>query len=383
MKIVFVSNFFNHHQKFFSDKMRDCCEYAFVSTTPMPEERIKLGYSGEKEPEYVYRSYTNDDDYLKCQKLIDDADVVICGSAPQYMFSNRIKNKKIIFRYAEHPLKNGLEPMKYFPRLIKWHNRNPRKCPIYMLCASAYTASNYALFGLFKNKTYKWGYFPETKIYDLALLMEQKCPTDILWCGRFLDWKHPDDVVEVASRLKKEGYNFRLSMIGCGEFEDAVSRMIQKNDLSDHVVLLGSMSPEKIREYMEKSGIYLFTSDKREGWGAVLNEAMNSGCAVVASRDAGSTPFLVKDGENGFVYRFKDVDKLYQNVKYLLDNPNEQKRLGSAAYHTIVDLWNAETAAERFLQMAKKILDGEDTQTLFENGPCSKVTWQYKKSPIK
>ena len=34
---------------------------------------------------------------------------------------------------------------------------------------------------------------------------------------------------------------------------------------------------------MEKADIFLFTSDRREGWGAVANEAMNSACALVVS----------------------------------------------------------------------------------------------------
>ena len=33
---------------------------------------------------------------------------------------------------------------------------------------------------------------------------------------------------------------------------------------------------------MEQADIYLFTSDRNEGWGAVANEAMNSACAMVA-----------------------------------------------------------------------------------------------------
>ncbi len=47
--------------------------------------------------------------------------------------------------------------------------------------------------------------------------------------------------------------------------------------------MLGAMSPDKVRAYMERADVFLFTSDFNEGWGAVLNESMNSGCAVVAS----------------------------------------------------------------------------------------------------
>jgi len=105
----------------------------------------------------------------------------------------------------------------------------------------------------------------------------------------------------------------------------------------------------------------------------VLNEAMNSGCAVVASHAIGSVPFLMKDGENGLIYESGNVDMLYEKVKYLLDKPEEQIRLGTAAYHTIADLWNAEVAAERFVELSKHILAGEKHPDLYKDGPCSKA----------
>ena len=62
---------------------------------------------------------------------------------------------------------------------------------------------------------------------------------------------------------------------------------------------------------MEKTGIFLFTSDRQEGWGAVLNEAMNSGCAVVASHLIGAVPFLKKKKKNGLVYSSGDRKTLF------------------------------------------------------------------------
>ena len=45
MKLVFVSNFFNHHQKGISDYFyKNTDRYRFVSTTSIPDERKKLGY---------------------------------------------------------------------------------------------------------------------------------------------------------------------------------------------------------------------------------------------------------------------------------------------------------------------------------------------------
>ena len=81
--------------------------------------------------------------------------------------------------------------------------------------------------------------------------------------------------------------------------------------------------------------------------------------------------FPAKDGVNGRVYHSGDTQELYEKVRRLLDDTAAQERLGSAAYQTISELWNAETAAERLLQLSQALLDGQDTHKLFADGPCS------------
>lgn len=372
MKIVFLSNFYNHHQASLSKKLYEltCGEYRFIASTTLTDERKKLGYP-ELEDNFVI---TYDGVNSDVQNLIDAAEVVIFGSAPERWIENRKKQGKLIFRYSERPLKKGFEWWKYPYRFFKWHQKNPSNARIYMLCASAYTSVDYSRFGLFKNKSFRWGYFPECKIYDkVDELFSQKNKNELLWCGRFLDWKHPDDVLKVAKRLKDDGKSFHINIIGVGEMKSELEEMCEEYALSDYVTFLGSLSPENVREYMEKSGIYLFTSDRKEGWGAVLNEAMNSGCAVVASNAAGSTPYLIKNGENGFVYSFGDINALYEYVNELLENPEKQLMMGIKAYETIVNEWNADKAAERLVCLSERIIEGEKCPTIYATGPCSAI----------
>ena len=308
----------------------------------------------------------------RAQILLNQADVVIAGSAPEKLIRHCIQQGKLVLRYSERPLKNGSEWIKYLPRLVKWHWQNPPGKRIYMLCASAYTAADYARFGLFRGKSFRWGYFPETKRYpDLDRLFAGKNPLSILWCGRFLDWKHPDDAVKVAAMLKRQGIPFELNMIGRGEIEEALKQAIQNEGLGNCVHLLGSMTPDEVRRHMEASSIFLFTSDRKEGWGAVLNEAMNSGCAVVASHAIGSVPFLLRDGENGVVYRSGDTDALCESVKSLLLQVEKTQELGKAAYETIVEHWNAEIAAERLVCLAETLLTEKAPQKMYLEGLCS------------
>ena len=123
---------------------------------------------------------------------------------------------------------------------------------------------------------------------------------------------------------------------------------------------------------MEQSEILLFTSDRNEGWGAVLNEAMNSGCVAIASHIIGSVPFLLKHKENGLIYQDGDENSLFDNIRWLLDNPDERRRLGESAYITMVTEWNAEEASKRLVQLINELFDTGKTD-LFTDGPCSRA----------
>ena len=95
-----------------------------------------------------------------------------------------------------------------------------------------------------------------------------------------IDWKHPELVVKIAAYLKE--LPFHITMIGGGELEEKVHRLAEELGVTDKITFAGFRSPEEVRAAMEESEIYLVTSDRKEGWGAVVNEAMNSGCAGVA-----------------------------------------------------------------------------------------------------
>ena len=373
MKVVFLSNYFNHHQQHFSDAMYKLLggEYIFIATSEMREERKKLGYGIEHLPPYVKRLYHTPDSETQCLALIDEADVVIVGSAPEKLLRYRKKRNQLVFRYQERIWKPSLGFVQKLKRKTAYRLYNPKGKEIYLLCASAYTTADYRTLGLFGDRAYKWGYFPYFKEYDIASLLAQKKKNKILWCGRLIDLKHPEYALYVAERLKQEGYEFSIDFIGTGLLEDTLKCETKKMGLENEVAFLGAMKPEQVRGYMEKSAVFMFTSNFEEGWGAVLNESMNSGCAVVASHAIGSVPFLVKHGENGLVFENENAEDLYRRVKYLLDHPEEQKHLGANAYRTIASCWNPAVAAERFLTLVESIqMRGQCD--LFDEGPCSR-----------
>ena len=376
MKIVFLSNIFCHLQKPLSDRLFQLTNgnYWFVETQKMPEERTALGYKSTEEP---YKLIYNGSNKGEIVRLVNDADIVLHGSAPYNLVRERIHQGKLTFYYAERRFKKKIT-LKQFLYLFKQNYREwGRYKNTYLLAASAYAAADFRKLLCFKNKAYKWGYFSEAKKYDsLDGFYQRKSSIknkriSIVWVARLIPLKHPEFAIKIAERLKHAGYLFDLNLIGNGVMDKELRDYVDRNNLGDCVHILGSMSPDNVRSYMEEGDIYLFTSDKNEGWGAVLNESMNSCCAAVASHAAGSVPFLVNDKLNGFIYRDGDLESAYSKVTWLIEHPEERKRMGYEGYKTMTEIWSPEKAADNLLSLSTSLLRGEEPDCF--KGPCSKA----------
>lgn len=377
MQIVFVSNYFNHHQAPFAQEMDRMTDhrFVFIETTAMESERKSMGWGQNDNPVYVRRSYTDRASLQQCRQLILEADVVIWGSCPFSLIKPRLKQKKLTFAYSERLFKEGGRGCLYWGRAIKHcmklHGYQKNH---YLLCASAYAAGDYHQLGLFRESSFKWGYFPEAVPCQPDTLFAQKQENQkpsILWVGRLIDWKHPEAPVLIARKLREAGYEFELKIIGNGSMEAWLRELIAQEGVSDCVKMLGAMPPDQVRRYMHSANIFLTTSDQNEGWGAVVNESMNSGCAVVASSAIGSAPFLIEDGKNGALYECGDYDAAYRRIVQLLDHPALQEEYGKNALHTILNEWNPQTAAQRLCTLAASIENKENTP--FSEGICSRA----------
>jgi len=374
MKVLYLSNFFNYHQKALSDEFYSVLggDYNFIETTPFPEYRKQVGFK-EYSEDYLLKYNEITKAYI--DGLIEDADVVICGEAPVSLVSKRYREGKLTFRDDESRYKMLNRYLKwpiYTYQSLSWNKG-------YLLCASAFGCWDYHVSGMKVSKCFKWGYFPKVKVYDeIDTLLDGKDEglkhsqdVSILWVGRLIGWKHPELAIEVAKKLKTEGVPFHLNIIGIGYMQGRLEEMIQQYGLSENVTMLGALPPEQVRQCMEKSHIYLFTSDRGEGWGVVLNEAMNSACAVVSSPVSGASPYLIEDGKNGLFFKDKDAQSLYEKVLWLVRHPELRRVIGKSAYETIRDKWSAKNAIENFMKLVDALQRGEETPIL--SGPCSKA----------
>ena len=378
MRIVFVSNYFNHHQVAICDELYQLSDghFLFVETEEMSDMRKKLGYSVLERP-YIMRVWADPEMKTKALDHCAKADVLIAGGGSfvvEYE-KERLMKGKLTLEYAERSLKKGWINL-FSPTNIKmqlYYHLFFYDKPFFKLCASAFTAKDMYVQRAFVDRCFKYGYFPRTQeISDIEKFMDAKYAEKrlrIVWCARFLDWKHPELVVRMAEQLVKLGYDFEVNMIGSGELQGKIETMIRQKHLSDHVHLLGSIPNRNVMEEMARSHVFLFTSDRNEGWGVVLNEAMGQGCCPIVSNMVGAAPYLIDNKKNGLLFESGNLDALVENMKYLLDHPDDCQQMAKQAYQSISTLWSPQTAAKRLYEFCESYLKGDMIN--YAEGPMS------------
>lgn len=376
MTLTFISNYINHHQIPFCNACYELLgeDFRFVQTEPMEQERVAMGWhtDGTNLP-YVKCLYEQEEE---CERLIQESDVLLAGwTLREDLIGKRLKVGKATIRISERLYREGqwkaISPRGLI-RKYKDHTRY-RNGNVFLLCAGAYVPSDFHLIHAYPDKMYKWGYFPETVHYTQEQWQELKpvggC-LEIVWAGRFIPLKHPEFMIMLAKWLKEKGAeDFHIHMAGSGELEKELKEQAQRYGVSEYITFHGFLPPEQVRKIMEGCHIHIFTSNYLEGWGAVVNEAMNSGCAVVANVQAGAVPYLISHKKNGMIYADGSFEDMANAVLYLAQHPCEREQMGRAAYETIAELWNAERAAGELIRFAQGILKGQVVPA--KEGPLS------------
>ena len=375
MTFTFVSNYINHHQIPLCDALRQELggDFTFIQTMPMEQERVAMGWGVDvRSLPYVQCLYEEE---YECLKKIAESDVVLFGwTEREDIAASRLASGKTTLRVSERLYREGqwkvISPRGLIAKYrdhIKYRRQN-----VCMLCAGAYTASDFHLIGAYPDKMFKWGYFTALRTYSEEQFENMK-PKDgvlhIVWAGRFIPLKHPEYVVRLAGTLRDAGHKFYVHMLGDGELEPAIRQEVKDAGLTEYIQFYGYTAQEQVLDVMEQCHIHLFTSNYLEGWGAVVNEGMNSGCVEVVNAQVGAAPYLIRHGENGLVYPQDRYEKMEELVLNLFHNWDERSKMGRAAYETIRDTWNADHAARELLRFTEGLLNSEIVPA--QKGPLS------------
>lgn len=148
----------------------------------------------------------------------------------------------------------------------------------------------------------------------------------ICMVGRLNPQKRYDRALRVAKRLKEDGIDFTLQILGEGHLEAELKEMARELDIEDRVEWKGFVKPPY--GYMQAADIYWNTSEA-EGYPLVVCEAVCLGRPVVATAICGTTEILAQ-GAYGCLTSEKEED-IYQKMKEMLTSETQRQEYAAKA----------------------------------------------------
>lgn len=386
--VVFCTNIWNHHQGPVAVELarQTCGDFKMLLHQPLDhiysKERQMLGWNIVPPSEdWIVGppKATNLCDYSAYVKFAMDADVLLLDGIPPYldfrMLRSRYKQGKVTFVMGERFFKEKrpwyfcLSLRKLVGRLITWYRYE--SAHIHFLTMSHWCLEDLSYYGICKGRTWRWGYL--TEVSSACTQKDHGEKLRVGWCGRMIDWKRPDLVVLAVSKLAPVvREKIEVVMVGDGPERSKVDRLVEMMGLKSVVSVVGSKTACEIRAFMKSCDVFVFTSNRKEGWGAVLPEAMDSACAVIASKAAGSTLELVKDGYNGFVFEDGNDSELASLIHKLVDDRRLIKTLGRRAWEDMQE-WSPREGASRLLELAKRLCGDSSYASQIKKGVCERV----------
>jgi len=165
--------------------------------------------------------------------------------------------------------------------------------------------------------------------------------------------KNVKTLLMAFKKLSKKYPEAHLSLVG-GPFTETNEEMkLWKSEaLLNNVTLVGLVKHNELKNYFDKANIFI-TPSLEETFGNTLLESLARKVPIVAGKYSGAIPYVLRDGEAGFLCDVSKVDDIYDTIEYVYTNPIEANKkvkygfellklnyLGTKVMEKHIDLYN-------------------------------------------
>ena len=165
-----------------------------------------------------------------------------------------------------------------------------------------------------------------------------------LFAGKFEPKKDPILLIKAFVRIHQHYPNTHLIMVGSGILEEELKKMTsnyltspaeggQAQTPSTSITFLPFQNQSIMPVVYRLGDVFVLPSKgPGETWGLAINEAMACGRAVILSDRCGAAADMIKDNENGFVFKAGDENALYNCMEKII--LNDIRSMGAKALET-------------------------------------------------
>lgn len=175
--------------------------------------------------------------------------------------------------------------------------------------------------------------------------------------SNFRHVKRPVDCVEILAKVRAEGQNARLVMVGDGPELSAVRYRGEQLGMNGNVIYVGKQA--NIADYMGVSDVFLLPSEL-ESFGLAALEAQACELPVIATR-IGGIPEVVTDGETGYLSDVADVEKMSRDTLTLLKDDDLRRAFGEKGREMAVQRYSTSKIIPQYIAFYEKVVNRANT----------------------
>lgn len=130
------------------------------------------------------------------------------------------------------------------------------------------------------------------------------------------------DITLRALYIAMKGKDYTFDIVGSGAENENLHHLVEELGIQKHVVFHGQMNRDDAQQIVRNADCFVMVSS-REAFGLVYVEAMAKGCIIIGTEGQGIDG-IVKNGENGFLCKSRDIDGLAKVIDTIVHLPQEQ-----------------------------------------------------------
>lgn len=188
---------------------------------------------------------------------------------------------------------------------------------------------------------------------DPVLKKEDSDVFRFLFLSNMMRLKGVYTLINACALLRKAGFNFICTLVGDWKdiAETDFNHKIEALQLNNNIIAVGPKYGDDKERFLNETDCFVFPSED-EAFGLVLLEAMQHRLPCISTYEGG-IPSIVDDEETGFLVEVHNEEMLCDKMKWMIENPNEAKKMGDKGWIKFQEKYTLEAFEQRFVNILK------------------------------